>query len=47
MAGKHESDSLNLQAVIGLSTLFMNTLILTIQVGFNGSLGTLVSQAYG
>eukprot|EP00347_Sterkiella_histriomuscorum_P016534 403352823 len=47
ITGKHPQNALNLQAAIGLSTLFMNTLILTIQVGFNGSLGTLVSQAYG
>jgi hypothetical protein len=47
VGGKHPTDALNLQAVIGLSMLLMNTLILTIQVGFNNSLGMLVSQAFG
>jgi len=44
--GKHQN-AVQLQATLGLATLFMNSLIATIQVGFNGSLSTLVSQAFG
>ncbi|CDW89421.1 na+-driven multidrug efflux pump [Stylonychia lemnae] len=44
--GKHQN-AVQLQATLGLTTLFMNTLIVTIQIGFNGSLSTLISQAFG